>query len=326
MPLETASFISQLVPANPVPSDPLSNADDHIRLIKGALKATLPNWTSAALNSTNAQIDTTVTTVSNGVQVLADAGAFFTTHSQDGIASNAAGEVDIVAAASTRLSVTASGTTAYGNLTASGGSLKGPGVVPIGGMIMWLTDTLPTEGSWCWANGGVLSRTGNGAALFAIWGTTYGAGDGSTTFNVINMQEALPVGKSTMGGGSSPGLLSSISGAVKGVLGAIMGSDTHALTAAEVPQLNGATDGAHVTSANLYVGDFNFNGGGAGAGIFTNSGFIQNSPGSGLLGAYKQISLPVAIPSLSVSVNSGGGTPHSIVQPARVVNYIIRIG
>ena len=43
MALETGTYISDLVPANPVGSDPLAFADDHLRLIKSTLKATFPN-------------------------------------------------------------------------------------------------------------------------------------------------------------------------------------------------------------------------------------------------------------------------------------------
>lgn len=52
MPLETATYISDLVTANPASSDPLSNADDHMRLIKAAAKATLAH-TGALTNSSN---------------------------------------------------------------------------------------------------------------------------------------------------------------------------------------------------------------------------------------------------------------------------------
>lgn len=45
MPLETASFIHQLDPSNPAGSDQLSQGDDHLRLIKAAIKATFPNLT-----------------------------------------------------------------------------------------------------------------------------------------------------------------------------------------------------------------------------------------------------------------------------------------
>lgn len=41
MPLESATFISDLVTSNPAASDPLAGADDHLRLIKAAAKNTL---------------------------------------------------------------------------------------------------------------------------------------------------------------------------------------------------------------------------------------------------------------------------------------------
>jgi microcystin-dependent protein len=42
MALETATYINGLVPANPLGSDAIAFADDHIRLIKSTLKATFP--------------------------------------------------------------------------------------------------------------------------------------------------------------------------------------------------------------------------------------------------------------------------------------------
>lgn len=47
MPLETANFINGLVATNPVSTDPVAQADDHIRLIKSVLKSTFPNITGA---------------------------------------------------------------------------------------------------------------------------------------------------------------------------------------------------------------------------------------------------------------------------------------
>ena len=49
MSLESASFISGLVSANPPGTDAISQGDDHIRLIKTVLKASLPN-ADAAIN------------------------------------------------------------------------------------------------------------------------------------------------------------------------------------------------------------------------------------------------------------------------------------
>jgi hypothetical protein len=45
MPLETASFIHELQPASPSGSDRVHQGDDHIRLVKSAVKATFPNFT-----------------------------------------------------------------------------------------------------------------------------------------------------------------------------------------------------------------------------------------------------------------------------------------
>ena len=43
MTVESASFISQLVTANPAASDNISEGDDHIRLVKSVLKSQFPN-------------------------------------------------------------------------------------------------------------------------------------------------------------------------------------------------------------------------------------------------------------------------------------------
>lgn len=47
MSLESATYINGLDQANPLGSDPLSDADGHLRLIKATLKATFPNITGA---------------------------------------------------------------------------------------------------------------------------------------------------------------------------------------------------------------------------------------------------------------------------------------
>lgn len=62
MPLEAASFIHQLDAANPAGPDRLAQGDDHIRLIKAALKATFPNLTGA-VTLTQAQINGLIGTV-----------------------------------------------------------------------------------------------------------------------------------------------------------------------------------------------------------------------------------------------------------------------
>jgi hypothetical protein len=66
MPLESASFIADLNTANPAATDGLGQADDHMRLIKAALQNTFPNFTSAALEATQAEIDAAVDDVVAG--------------------------------------------------------------------------------------------------------------------------------------------------------------------------------------------------------------------------------------------------------------------
>lgn len=59
MALETASFISQLNAANPLSTDTVSQADDHLRLIKNVLKATFPNL-DAPVTATPSQLNAPV--------------------------------------------------------------------------------------------------------------------------------------------------------------------------------------------------------------------------------------------------------------------------
>jgi len=49
MPLETATYIADLDSANPVGTDTLDKADDHLRMIKATLKATLPSVSGPTL-------------------------------------------------------------------------------------------------------------------------------------------------------------------------------------------------------------------------------------------------------------------------------------
>jgi hypothetical protein len=57
MALETATFINGLVATNPVSTDGLAQADDHMRLIKSTIKSTFPNITGA-ITADQAEINT----------------------------------------------------------------------------------------------------------------------------------------------------------------------------------------------------------------------------------------------------------------------------
>ena len=59
MALETGTYISDLVATNPVVGDNASEGDDHIRLIKSAVKTTFPN-VSGAITATHTELNYTV--------------------------------------------------------------------------------------------------------------------------------------------------------------------------------------------------------------------------------------------------------------------------
>lgn len=60
MALESGTYINSLVATNPVATDGLAQADDHMRLIKAAIKATFPNITGA-VTVTHTDLNTVTT-------------------------------------------------------------------------------------------------------------------------------------------------------------------------------------------------------------------------------------------------------------------------
>jgi microcystin-dependent protein len=77
-----------------------------------------------------------------------------------------------------------------------------PSPVPTGAMIAFGAAAAPTGYTLC--DGSAINRV-TFAALFAVIGTTYGAGDGATTFNVPDMRGKFPFGKAAAGTGNALG-------------------------------------------------------------------------------------------------------------------------
>jgi microcystin-dependent protein len=74
-----------------------------------------------------------------------------------------------------------------------GANLTGIEGIPTATIVPWSSASVPSGFLEC--DGTAVSRS-TYATLFGIVGTTYGAGDGSTTFNVPDLQDNTPVGKS----------------------------------------------------------------------------------------------------------------------------------
>lgn len=74
--------------------------------------------------------------------------------------------------------------------------------VPVGGIVMYAADGASPPDGFLYCRGQAVSRT-TYSALFSIIGTTYGAGNGSTTFNLPNLQQRFPLGKAANGTGAT---------------------------------------------------------------------------------------------------------------------------
>ena len=74
-----------------------------------------------------------------------------------------------------------------------GANLTGIEGIPTATVVPWTDSSLPSGFLEC--NGAAVSRS-TYSALYAIIGTTYGAGDGVNTFNIPDLQDEVVVGKS----------------------------------------------------------------------------------------------------------------------------------
>jgi len=102
--------------------------------------------------------------------------------------------------------------------------------LPIGCIQMYPKITAPTAttngGTWLVCSGGAISRTAY-ADLFTVIGTTYGVGDGSSTFNIPDLRARVPVGYSVDGiSGRSDKTINNTGG----------GAETHTLQNTEIPK------------------------------------------------------------------------------------------
>lgn len=72
------------------------------------------------------------------------------------------------------------------------------------GIVQETASATPPTG-WLICDGSAISRT-TYANLFTAIGTTYGTGDGTTTFNIPDMRQRMPLGKAATGTGNALGL------------------------------------------------------------------------------------------------------------------------
>ena len=156
--------------------------------------------------------------------------------------------------------------------------------VPTGGSIAYGGSVAPV--GWLLCDGAAYSRV-TYARLFAVIGTTFGVGDGSTTFNVQDKRGRTSIG---LDGGTNRITSASVGGANANTLGGTGGAETHTLTTAqEAPH-------QHSTGTAIAVGG-------------TGSGFAAGGLGSGIT---------------QITGSTGGGAAHNNTQPWLAENWIVK--
>lgn len=162
--------------------------------------------------------------------------------------------------------------------------------VSVTGMIELFGGTSAPSG-WHFCDGSELDRT-TYVDLFDVIGTTFGIGDGSTTFNLPDLRGRVPVGVGQQTGGTDF------------VLADTGGEETHVLTVGELASHSHTDTGhTHTTTNSLILG-------------------TSAPPPLDALG-------PNPFPATSGSgnaslTNTGSDDPHNNLQPFIALNYIIK--
>jgi len=182
--------------------------------------------------------------------------------------------------------------------------------IPLGGGLPFFGSAAPNS-SFAFPYGQPINRI-TYATLFSLIGTTYGTGDGSTTFNLPDLRGRVLAGKDDMGGTAQNRLTSSWFGANATILGAAGGNEKNALSSTnQLPQFTPNVSAYNLTYAvqgGYYV---------AGSPVTSSAADGVNNGGAN----------PVPVAG-SISFNSiGAVSPLSFTtcQPTIICNYILRI-
>lgn len=174
-------------------------------------------------------------------------------------------------------------------------------VDPSGALIMWAGSSSTPPTGWLVCDGTAISRT-TYSGLYAVIGTTFGTGDGSTTFNLPDMRDRFVVGAGTTYSRNDKG------GAATANLAHTHTTGDHALTTAELASHSHAPGG----DATLFLTD----------------GTTAVSPALGTGSAYAKRTATGTAGSGTAhnhgATGSGGSSTQSILPPYIGIYFIIK--
>lgn len=193
--------------------------------------------------------------------------------------------------------------------------------VPVGTIIDYAGAVAPTNYLLCY--GQAVSRT-DYAELFAAIGTTYGSGNGATTFNVPDCRGRAVAGKDDMGGVSANRITAAING---DILGAAGGAETHTLTIAEMPSHDHGDTGSAGAHQHYLANNTT-----SGTSLVANEYVSRNGSASGDSEySLKSNTVPADMGLTSSSgahvhdiPAQGSGQAHNNVQPTIIFNKCIK--
>jgi microcystin-dependent protein len=208
--------------------------------------------------------------------------------------------------------------------------------VPVGTVTSYAGSSAPA--GWLLCLGQQVSRTGATAALFAAIGTTYGTGDGSTTFNLPDLRGRVVAGIDSNVPGSFANRITVAGGNFDGtVLGGSGGLQNHTLLVGEIPghthgitepnSGTGHTHGFTIKSGynNIPVGPGGGQGGGGSAyELLVTDPFTINSAVSGVITNQGDTARPATAPGSGAGGSGGAANFHTVLPPTIVMNYIIK--
>lgn len=105
--------------------------------------------------------------------------------------------------------------------------------VPTGVIFPFTSSTIPA--GWLLCNGAAVLRSLY-YQLFDVIGTTYGAGDGTTTFNLPDLRGRVIAGRDNMGGTAANNLTETFFGTPTNALGNVGGTDSVPVTAVDIAE------------------------------------------------------------------------------------------